>query len=281
MALDTLCIVGVGLIGGSIGAAVRTAGLTRHVVGVGRRRDSLRQAVEIGAIDTFTLNLNEGVREADLAIFCTPVDRIAEQILQAASHMKPGAVVTDAGSTKANIVTALEGRLPAEVRFVGSHPLAGSEKRGPEFADAKLFQGRLVVITPTEQTDADAVQFVSEFWSSLGAVVHELDPTTHDRALATTSHLPHLVASALVSLVPMSFRPFCATGFRDTTRVASGDPDLWTAIFRHNREALLGALGRLTDTLHEVAVALEADDVETIQTWLTRAKKVRDSVNPE
>lgn len=278
MSSRTICIVGVGLIGGSIGAAVRAHGLAQRVIGVGRRRESLQRAVEVGAIDSFSLELSEGVRQADLTIFCTPVDRIAEQIKQAARHMKAGSVITDAGSTKANIVEALEGELPERVYFVGSHPLAGSEKRGPEFADAELFRGRLVVVTPTEETNSDALQLVSDFWRSLGAEVHELDPTTHDRALATTSHLPHLVASALAGLVPMSFRPFCATGFRDTTRVASGDPELWTAIFRHNREALLGALGRLTDTLHEVSVALETDDTETILTWLNRAKRARDSI---
>jgi prephenate dehydrogenase len=157
MKLQTLTIVGVGLIGGSVGLAVRRRGLARLVVGVGRSADSLDRARAAGALDEASLDLPAAVRRADVAVFCTPVDRIAEQVLASAPGCAPGTLLTDAGSTKAAIVTHLDGRLPDGVAFVGSHPLAGSEKRGPEHADADLFQGRLTVITPGPHTDPAAV----------------------------------------------------------------------------------------------------------------------------
>lgn len=274
----TLAIIGVGLIGGSIGLAVRQRGLAQRVIGVGRRRESLQQARDLGAIDEFSLELVGGVRSADFAVFCTPVDQIAAQVRDVAPHCQPGTILTDAGSTKAQIVNDLEGELPDGVHFVGSHPLAGSEKRGPEFAQADLFENRLVVVTPTEETDPQVLETVSEFWQQLGARIATLDPVTHDRALAATSHLPHLAASALAGILPSSWRPFAATGFRDTTRVAAGDPALWTAIFHHNRDALLGSLARLQDSLAEIQQALEADDTDTIFQWLAKAKQVRDAL---
>ncbi|HEY8479431.1 MAG TPA: prephenate dehydrogenase [Spirillospora sp.] len=278
MRVRTLGIVGVGLIGGSIGLAARQRKVAGRVVGVGRRRESLEQAKALGAIDEPALDLVGGVSRCDLAVFCTPVDRIAAQVKQVAPHCREGTLLTDAGSTKALIVEALDGGLPDGVTFVGSHPLAGSEKRGPEHARADLFEGRVVVVTPTEETDPAAVEAVSEFWRALGARVEQLDPVTHDRALAVTSHLPHLVASALAGILPESYQVLAATGFRDTTRVAAGDPSLWAAIFRHNRDALLAALSRLEDNFAEIRHALENDNVKKIVDWLAKAKQVRDAL---
>lgn len=278
MLFDTLTIVGVGLIGGSIGQAARLKKVARTVIGVGRDADSLARAKETGAIDTFTLDLLDGVKTADLVVFCTPVDKIAKQVLQAATACKSGALLTDAGSTKAHIVRDIEGHLPAGIHFVGSHPLAGSEKRGPQNASADLFEGRVAIVTKSGRTDASAVERVSAFWRALGSEVHFLDPETHDRALALTSHLPHLAASALAGIVPQTYRPFTATGFRDTTRIAAGDPALWTAIFRQNALAMCDALQRFADRLDEFREAIAKDDDATLMELLSQAKRVRDAL---
>jgi cyclohexadieny/prephenate dehydrogenase len=278
MKIDTLTIIGVGLVGGSIGLAAKKRGLARRVLGAGRNPDSLNAARTLGAIDEGHLDLVAAVAQADVAVFCTPVDRIAEQVLSAAPRCQAGALLTDAGSTKAKIVAAVEGQLGDGVFFVGSHPLAGSEKRGPEYADADLFVKRWTIVTRTPRTDPTAVERTKEFWQALGARVRLMSPEEHDRALAVTSHLPHLAASALAGTLTPALHDLTASGFRDTTRVAAGDPALWSAIFAHNRPALLDALARFSDRLLEFRRALEAGDGAAIDDLLTQAKKVRDAL---
>jgi prephenate dehydrogenase len=278
MKIDTLTIIGVGLIGGSIGLAARRRGLATHVIGAGRQQASLDRARSIGAIDESTLNLASAVERAEFAVFCTPVDKIVEQVVQYAAGCRPGTLLCDAGSTKVAIVEGIEGKLPAGVYFVGSHPLAGSEKHGPEFADAELFQGRVTVLTPTPKTEPAAVERVSEFWQALGARVRLMSPEEHDRGLALTSHLPHLVASALAGVLPDGLHELTATGFRDATRIAAGAPSLWTAILTHNRLAVLDALARLTERLGRFRTALEANDSVAVDDLLAQAKKVRDAL---
>jgi prephenate dehydrogenase len=199
-------------------------------------------------------------------------------VLAAAPGCAPGTLLTDAGSTKAGIVARLEGHLPDGVAFVGSHPLAGSEKRGPEHADASLFEGRLTVVTPGPRTDPAAVERTAAFWQALGSRVRLMDPEEHDQALALTSHLPHLLAAALAGILPDECRDLTASGFRDTTRVAAGDPALWTAIFAQNRGAVLQALELLTGRVEAFRAALEAGDGTTLNTLLAQAKKVRDAL---
>jgi prephenate dehydrogenase len=206
------------------------------------------------------------------------VDRIAEQVLAAAAVCRPGTLLTDAGSTKAGILRTVKDRLPPGVTFIGSHPLAGSEKRGPEYADAELFQGRLTVVTPTEGTPPAEIERVLQFWRALGSRVKIMAPEEHDQALALTSHLPHLVASALVGILPPELHELTATGFRDTTRIAAGDPELWAAIFDQNHSALLDALGLVEDRLAEFRRALITQDGATLHSLLVQAKKVRDGL---
>jgi prephenate dehydrogenase len=206
------------------------------------------------------------------------VDGIAGQVLAAAADCAAGTVLTDAGSTKATIVRAVDGRLPAGVAFVGSHPLAGSEKRGPAHADPDLFQDRLTVVTPTAATDPAALERVTAFWKALGSRVRCMDPDEHDRSLALTSHLPHLVASALAGILPPELQDLTASGFRDTTRIAAGDPSIWTGIFAHNRQAVLDALRLFTERLAEYRQALEAGDGAALVRLWSRAKKVRDAL---
>jgi prephenate dehydrogenase len=278
MKIHSLAIVGVGLIGGSIALAARKRRLAEHIVGVGRRPEALRQAVSQRLIDEATGELAGAARQADLMVFCTPVDCIADQVLAAAPACKAGTLITDAGSTKARIVQALEGRLPAGVDFVGSHPLAGSEKRGWEHADAALFQDRLTLLTPGSGTNPEALERTAAFWRALGSRVRVMDPDQHDQALALTSHLPHLAAAALAGILPAELAELTATGFRDTTRVASGDPALWTAIFQENQAAVLTALARLQERLLGLRALLENRDWAALQQELAQAKKVRDAL---
>lgn len=278
MNLDTLTIVGVGLIGGSIGLAARRRGLARRVLGAGRNPATLDRARALGAIDEACPDFRAAVQQADVAVFCTPVDCIAEQVLTAAPSCRPGTLLTDAGSTKAAIVAVIAGRLPNGVTFVGSHPLAGSEKRGPEHADAELFQKRLTIVTPTPDSNPAAVERTLAFWQALGSWTRVMDPEEHDRALAVTSHLPHLLAAALAGTLPAELHGLTASGFRDTTRVAAGDPSLWSAIFSHNRRSLLQALDRLEGQLHGFRQALAANDTAALAALLTHAKQVRDAL---
>jgi prephenate dehydrogenase len=278
MLSDILTIVGPGLIGASLGLAAKQRGLVRLVRGVGRQQSSLDRARSVGAIDEGYLDPKPALVGAGLVIFCTPVDRIAEQVLSYAKDCAPGALLTDAGSTKGSIVAAIEGKLPAGVAFVGSHPLAGSEKRGPDFALADLFEERWTVVTRTPRTDPAALERISAFWQALGARIAVMSPEDHDRALALTSHLPHLAAASLAGILPDSLHHLTATGFRDTTRIAAGDPGLWTAIFTHNQASLLAALGLLNDRLRQFQIALEKGDAAALESLLTQAKKVRDAL---
>jgi len=278
MRIGTLTIVGVGLIGGSIGLAVRRRGLAGRVRGVGRQPATLERARQMGAIDEIGADIAAAVREADITIFCTPVTLIAEQVLAAAPACAKGTLLTDAGSTKAAIVHALDGQLPADVSFVGSHPLAGSAKRGPEHADADLFEGRVTVVTPTPRTDRLALERTVAFWQALGSRVLLMGPDEHDQALALTSHLPHLLASVLAGLLSPELHELTATGFRDTTRIAAGDPSLWTGILLQNRVALLEALGRVEGTLLEFKTALMTANAAAVDALLARGKRSRDAL---
>ncbi len=273
--MDTLVIVGVGLLGGSIGLAARRRNVARRIVGVDPSPAALRAAIEFGAIDDAT-NLQDAVRAADLVVFCTPVDQIAAQVMAAAEACRPGVVLTDVGSTKVGILASLRGRLPEGVVFIGSHPLAGSEKSGPEHARADLFEQRLVIVTPEADSPASALKRVNSFWQSLGAKVTSLSAEIHDRTLALTSHLPHLVASALAGMLSDEQVPYTATGFRDTTRLAAANPHLWSGIFDANREPLLVALDRLIAHLFEFREAINASDRAAIQAMLKEGKRIRD-----
>jgi prephenate dehydrogenase len=278
MTIQTLTIVGVGLIGGSIGLAAKRRGVAGRVLGVGWRQATLDQARRLGAIDEGFLDLTTPVSRSDFTVFCTPVSLIVGQVLAGAAACRSGTLLTDAGSTKAAIVTGLERSLPDGVAFVGSHPLAGSEKRGPGHADANLFEGRLTVVTQTAHTDPGALERVAGFWRALGSRVKVMSPEAHDRALALTSHLPHLLASALAGALPPELHELTATGFRDTTRVAAGDPGLWAGIFTQNQEAVLDALDRLEARLDQFRQALGAGDPAALTTLLEQAKKVRDAL---
>ncbi|MDB5336706.1 MAG: prephenate dehydrogenase, partial [Planctomycetaceae bacterium] len=197
--ISTLTIVGVGLIGGSLAAAVKTRGNATRVIGVGRSVSKLAGAVERGLLDEVTSDLAWAARQSDLLIFCTPVDRVVAGVREAAAACRCGTLITDAGSTKAEICEALETGLPPGVEFIGSHPLAGSEKSGYEYSNPQLFANRVCVLTPHERTSASGLQRLRSFWTSLEARLVEMPPRAHDRAVAETSHFPHVAASVLAA----------------------------------------------------------------------------------
>jgi cyclohexadieny/prephenate dehydrogenase len=269
MHVDTLAIVGVGLIGASVGAAAKARGAARHVVGLDANPEHLRTAIENGSIDTAT----DTVARADLVIVCTPVDQIAGHVLAAARDAKPGTPITDVGSTKGKIVAAA-----THPFFVPAHPMAGSEKKGPAFARADLFDGRPVMLTPTERTDERAIARVAQFWESLGSRVVRVTALEHDRIVAAVSHLPHAIAACLAGCTNLADVPLSAGGWRDTTRVAGAGAGIWTPIFRENRAAILAALDDFTDHLAGFRRLLEADDGPGLTAWLADAKRVRDAL---
>jgi prephenate dehydrogenase len=274
----TVAIVGVGLIGGSIGMALRQRGLAERVIGIGRRQPTLRTARRVGAVTNTTVEMAKGVAEAELVVVCTPVGRIAEDIALAAQSCPENTLITDAGSTKRTIVEAIDGRLPRGCRFLGSHPLAGGEKSGAINARADLFEGRVAILTPTKNTRAEDFDLLEGFWSSLGSVVVQMTPEEHDRALALTSHLPHVAAAALAAILPERYFRLTGTGILDTTRIAAGDPELWEQVLLLNGDNVLAALGQYENQLAALRTALQQGDADALQALLADAKKNRDAM---
>jgi len=277
-AWETVAIVGVGLIGGSIGRGLLERGLARRVVGIGRNAAKLKNAKKLGAITEHSLDLGVGVAAADVVVLCTPVEMIAEQAVAAVEHAPAHALVTDAGSTKQKIVAAVEKQLRGRGRFVGSHPMAGSEKTGAAEARADLFDGKAVVVTPTKRTPLGDAESIGEFWASLGARVLMMTPDAHDRAVAATSHLPHLLASVLAAVTRPEDAPLVASGWLDTTRVAAGDAELWRQILQSNDKHLLAALVRFEKQLTAARRALERGDGARLTKLLVQGKAIRDAL---
>lgn len=281
---DTLTIVGVGLLGGSIGLAARQRGLVRRVVGWGRRAETLREALDLGVIDEADSSLTAALSSASLVVVCTPVAAVAEYVELALRAAPDDALVTDVGSTKAGIVAEVDRRLaqPADAqrraRFVASHPLAGSERAGVRFSSPDLFANRTVVMTPSGVEAPEHLDSVETLWRSLGSRVVRQTPSAHDQAVAAISHVPHLAASALAAATPMEWLELVATGWLDTTRVAAGDVELWRQILAANRLPVLESLDRYLAALHACRDALaQGDDLELVR-WLQRGKQVRDAV---
>jgi prephenate dehydrogenase len=275
---DTVAIVGVGLIGGSIGLALRQRNLAQNVVGIGRRQASLRIARQMGAAHHTTIDLNKGVADAELVIVCSPVGRIVEHVRQAAHHCPERAILTDVGSVKQAIVEPLDSGLARGCRFLGGHPVAGSEKTGPANASAELFEGRVAILTPTKNTRAEDFDLLEEFWQSLGSVVVKMTPEEHDQALALTSHLPHIAAAVLAMTVPERYFRCCGSGMLDTSRVAAGDPELWRQVLSLNRDHVLTALEQYGANLAALHGALRDNNQDEITRFLTLAKKNRDAL---
>lgn len=278
--VETVVIVGVGLIGGSLAAAVKRRKLARRIIGVGRNTARIQSAQAAGLIDEAVTDVRSVVAHADLIVFCTPVDSLAADIRQSlnGSAEKQGThipLLTDVGSVKSPICEDL-----ADVpSFIGSHPIAGSHRQGFEASDADLFEGRTCVLTPLPSSSATQVDRLTRFWQSVGMRTVQMSPAAHDQALAMTSHLPHVVAAALATTLSDDNRLLTGTGFRDTTRIAAGDPDLWTAILMNNADQIAKGIDLVQQRLAMYLEALTNGDSTVIRQLLSNGQASRKSLD--
>ena len=279
-----IVISGVGLMGGSVGLALKRAEFHGEIIGLGRRRSSLKNALDVGAVDSATLDYAEALRGADVLFICTPVDIIPSILERALEHTQSGCIITDVGSTKGQLVAEVDKIMPEDVHFVGAHPMAGSHKTSVMAAYASLFDNSVCIVTPTESTNPHAVDVVSELWKLMGARVEIMSPEEHDFLVAAASHLPHAVACALVSVVAGVEGPnqramdLTATGFADATRIAAGSPEVWKGIFLHNADVISSMLERIEKELAEMRELIASRDGEKLLKKLERAKQIRDSI---
>ncbi len=272
---NTVAIYGVGLIGGSIGMALRKRNLANRIVGIGRNASRLRTAEDLQAIDQGYTDLSD-VPTPDIVVLCAPVQLLPSHC-EAVSEQFPQATITDAGSTKQTMVEEIERRTP-DAQFIGSHPLAGSDRSGVEHSNPDLFQGRMVIVTPTPQTPENLEPVVTQFWEALGANTVSMQPDVHDQALAVTSHLPHVVAAALAAETPERFLNLTAGGWKDSTRIAAADLEMWTQILQENNQNVLSALRGMQSRLKEFEKALDDNNRESVERLLAAGKQRRDAL---
>ena len=287
MLIDNLSIIGVGLIGGSLARALRKAKLVGRVTGCNRSEKTLKKAVELDVIDDYFLNISEAVKDADLIVIGTPLS-VSEKILpEVADSMSVNSILTDVGSVKGGIVSVARESLAEKFpNFVPGHPIAGTEKNGVEASYEDLFVDHRVILTPLEETSPKAHELVTQMWKSVGAEVVDLDIKHHDEVLAATSHLPHMLAYALVDcLASMQERDeifeYAAGGFADFTRIASSSPDMWHDICFSNREALIRTLEIFSSHINNIKSAIEESESDELLKTFRRAKEARDKFNRE
>ena len=282
--IERLAIVGVGLLGGSLAKAARAHGIAREIVGIGRDEGRMRPAVTDGTLDRATTDLAGGLRGADRVVLAATVLANETMLPAVWRAVSSGAIVTDVGSTKRGIVAVAEGLAPSrrDVQFVGSHPMAGSEKAGYAVSRVDLFQGATVVVTPAESNTPGAVKSVGELWTAVGGRVVTLEADVHDRAVAAISHLPHVVAWALVDAVAR-FEPdavaLAARGFKDTTRIAAADPDMWRDILLGNRDAVLASVSAFRTALDDLERLVAEGNGAALTALLTRVKAAREKLS--
>jgi len=282
--IKRIVIAGVGMIGGSVGLALKKAGFRGRIVGLGRRWSSLKIAIDMGTVDSGEMDYEEAMKDTDLLLISTPVDVISSIAREAVKYAKKGCIITDAGSTKALLAAEIEKIIPENIYFVGVHPMAGSHRTGAVAADANLFNGAKCIITPTEYTNPDALKIVSELWHKIGAHLELMSPQEHDYLVGAASHLPHVVASALIQVVSATENKrgkaidFGAKGFADTTRIAGADPKIWKGILMQNAGVVSSMLEKMERELADIRKFLEDRDEKLIEEKLEIAKDLRDSL---
>ncbi|MBA3756512.1 MAG: prephenate dehydrogenase/arogenate dehydrogenase family protein [Nitrosomonas sp.] len=283
--LNKLVIIGVGLIGGSFALALRNAGLVKHIVGVGRSLQNMQCAVERGVIDEIATNLASALHNANLVFLAMPGGQTANTMAQIAPHLQANTIITDAGSTKQDVIAAARHHLPLQNRhhFVPGHPIAGTEQSGAQAAQADLYHNKHVILTPLPETSADAVEQVNQLWQACGAQVSIMPADEHDQVLAATSHLPHILAFTMMNHLnhtashPENMLRFAGSGLRDFTRIAGSSPEMWRDICLANREALLQQIDRYQNELKALQEMLENNDGEALEKAFSQARDVREN----
>lgn len=271
-------IIGVGFMGGSLGMAMKKHGLVQEIAGVASRQETLDQAIQLKAIDFGFIDVRQGVANADLVVLAAPVQAIIQQFSVINPHLKRGCLVTDMGSVKADIVERAESVLSPPGMFVGSHPLAGSEKKGVEHAYADLFQNARCIMTPTAKTSPVAKEKIKFLWTKLGSHVEFLPPEDHDKILAQVSHLPHLLAYALVESISKEYLGYAPQGLKDSTRIAASSAQIWNDIFLTNPKNVLNALDGLVKNLAFLRKAIIQRDQKSLTQYFEKAKEKRDGI---
>ena len=282
---DRIALIGIGLIGSSIARDVKALGLAREVVVSTRSAETLKRAEELELGTSYALSAADAVEGADLIIVSVPVGASEAVARQIAPHLKPGAIVTDVGSTKASVIAQMAPHMPKSVHFIPGHPLAGTEKSGPDAGFTGLFQGRWCIFTPLPGTDAAALAKLKAFWEALGSKIDEMDPEHHDKVLAIVSHLPHIIAYNIVgtaddleAVTQSEVIKYSASGFRDFTRLAASDPTMWRDVCLHNKDAILEMLARFSEDLAYLQRAIRWGEGDKLFELFTRTRAVRRSI---
>ncbi len=281
----TIALIGIGLIGSSLARVIRAKGLAGHVAIATRSEATLEAARELGLGDSYFSSNADAVANADLVIVSVPVGASEAVAREIGPHLKPGAIVTDVGSTKASVVRQMQPHMPGNVHFVPGHPIAGTEQSGPQAGFAELFEGRWCILTPPAGTDAEAIARLTDFWEACGSTVEQRDPDHHDLVLAIVSHLPHIIAYNIVgtaddleAVTKSEVIKYSASGFRDFTRLAASDPVMWRDVCLHNKDAILEMLARFSEDLSSLQRAIRWGDGDKLFELFTRTRGIRRSI---
>jgi len=282
---ETVALIGIGLIGSSLARVIRAEGLAGHVVVATRSEATLDAARELGLGDSYFSSNVEAVANADLVIVSVPVGASEAVAQEIGPHLKPGAIITDVGSTKASVVRQMQPHMPQTVHFIPGHPIAGTEQSGPEAGFAELFEGRWCILTPPAGTDPEAIAQLAAFWEACGSTVEQMDPDHHDMVLAIVSHLPHIIAYNIVgtaddleAVTESEVIKYSASGFRDFTRLAASDPVMWRDVCLHNKDAILEMLARFSEDLSSLQRAIRWGDGDKLFDLFTRTRGIRRSI---
>ncbi|KWV50593.1 prephenate dehydrogenase [Rhizobium altiplani] len=282
---DRIALIGIGLIGSSLAYDIRRLGLSGEIVVSTRSAETLKRAEELSLGDRYTTSSAEAVKDADLVIVSVPVGASESVAKEIAGSLKPGAIVTDVGSTKASVIAQMQPHMPPHVHFIPGHPLAGTEKSGPDAGFPGLFEGRWCIFTPIAGTDQAALKKLQQFWETLGSKVDEMDPEHHDKVLAIVSHLPHIIAYNIVgtaddleAVTESEVIKYSASGFRDFTRLAASDPTMWRDVCLHNKDAILEMLARFSEDLAYLQRAIRWGEGDKIFDLFTRTRAIRRSI---
>ena len=282
---EKVCIVGLGLIGGSIGLAIKRSNISNQITGYARSNSTLERAIELGLVDSVKDNLKDAVNNSDLVILATPLSTFRELVEEMSPFLKKGCIITDTGSAKLTVIEDLKDILPNGVEFVPGHPIAGTEESGPDAGFAELFDNRWCILTPTEDNSSNAVDLVKGFWESIGSKVEIMDPMHHDKVLAITSHIPHLIAfnivgtaNNLANVTEKEVVKYSAGGFRDFTRIAASDPKMWSDIFTYNSDAVLEMLDLFSNDLAKLKAAVIKKDSDLLFSNFEKTREVRKNI---